>query len=245
MADLDLNVGAQIERLVAESLGQTVEIGGVEYATRALHDVRKPEPEPKTIDLSTLRSFAAFVREQTADYAEDRGYFVHVESPTSVRLATGVFGEFNQRVDVARVRRVGQSFRFDAWHDPETFLIGVQTLFTDEGQKADVLKLVGNIQWDANQTTADDGVTQIVSTRVGLSFKEKTSTPNPWMLSAHRTFAEVTQPSAPFILRTRGGGDKPKQVALFEADGGQWALAAVENVRAWLAGELPDVAVYA
>ena len=57
---------------------------------------------------------------------------------------------------------------------------------------------------------------------------------------------EVDQPVSPFVLRLRGGGNGSlPSCALFEADGGKWRLAAIENVKAWLASRLPaSVPVY-
>ena len=57
--------------------------------------------------------------------------------------------------------------------------------------------------------------------------------PNPVTLAPFRTFRDVAQPASLFVLRVQGGGETPN-VALFEADGGAWRLAAIENIKKWL-----------
>lgn len=240
----------EIERLVGEALGKTVVIDGVEYATRALHDPRKAEPEPATVEVATLQSFADIVNASVGaihdNYAVGRGksLFVHVESPTEVRLCTGVFGKFNQRVDVARADAIVPQFGFGNWTDPESFNISIQTMFLLDDERSDLLKLTGNLKWEAEATTAEDGATQRVGTKVGLSMAGTTSVKNPWDLRPYRTFAEVAQPTSAFILRARGGGDRQKQLALFEADGGAWRLDAIKSIKSWLAERVAGVAVY-
>jgi hypothetical protein len=68
--------------------------------------------------------------------------------------------------------------------------------------------------------------------------------PNPVRLAPFRTFRDVfEQPESAFVLRVKKTPTLP-EVGLFEADGGEWRLTAIDRVRAWLVGRLPtDVAV--
>jgi len=240
---------AAIERLTGEALGKTVTIGGREYATRVVFDPRTQEAVPMPIQLSTLQSFADFVEDQAeteVEYREERGIFVHVAAPQTVTLETGIFGEFNQRAQLARATALNAVyFRFGQFMDQESFIIALLCQFApDDGREA-VLKLVGNLQDEAVQTLADDGVTQRATARAGLVKREGVEVPNPVMLTPYCSFAEVEQVTRPFILRLRGGGNgQPPTCALFECDGGRWQLEAIQRVKDWLAGELPGVAIY-
>src|SRR5437870_4623366 len=80
-----------------------------------------------------------------------------------------------------------------------------------------------------------DGFSQTVTVKAGITRVEKAIVPNPVTLIPFRTFREVEQPSSSFILRLTGG-EKPK-AALFEADGGQWKLEAIKNIKAFFDGK--------
>jgi len=51
---------------------------------------------------SMIQSQQEFKQRIDAGYLDSRRPFVHVYSPTSVHLCTGIFGEFNQRAQLAR-----------------------------------------------------------------------------------------------------------------------------------------------
>jgi hypothetical protein len=65
-------------------------------------------------------------------------------------------------------------------------------------------------------------------------------------LAPYRTFREIAQPASLFVLRlqTSRHGDKP-ECALFEADGGQWKLEAIQALATYLRTALPGLAVLA
>lgn len=242
------DIGAQIERLALAAAGKTVEIDGKTYSTVALHDPRKPQPVPETLRVSTLAALVGYVQaKQDADYAAPRGLFVHVAAPDSVRLHTGVFGDHHQRAALVEAKAVAPSFPFEQWHDPETFNILVQSRVEATDDRAAVLALVGNLSTEAVATLEDDGISQSAKLRAGVVKVAERKVPNPVTLRPRRTFSEVSQPSSPFILRLRGGGEgKPPSCALFEADGGAWRLDAISAVAAFLRVQLPSsIPIYA
>jgi hypothetical protein len=57
-------------------------------------------------------------------------------------------------------------------------------------------------------------------------------------LKPFRTFREAEQPSSDFIFRVKADEIKGNLCALFEADGGYWKIAAMQNVRTWLQNKL-------
>jgi hypothetical protein len=63
-------------------------------------------------------------------------------------------------------------------------------------------------------------------------------------LAPFRTFTEVEQPASDFIFRAKQmKPDSLPQLALFEADGGKWRLAAIENIAAFLRNHATGVQV--
>lgn len=131
---------------------------------------------------------------------------------------------------------------FDNYVNIEDFMVWLMTDFQNNEDRQAILRLVGNITDQKVATATDDGISQGVSTRVGISKVETAMVPNPVQLVPFRTFTEVEQPRSNFVLRMRSGvrEDSLPTVALFEADGGEWKTQAMRNIKSWLDSELPQ-----
>lgn len=233
---LDGGAVREVERITREAAKAEIhEIGGRKFSTKALHDPIKPQPVPATLELSTLTSLAEYVKaKQDGGYLGTRQAFLHVESPTSVRLCTGIFGEHNQRADVVRAKAIVPDLEFGEWTEHEEFVIQLMTHFEDGEVRRKVQAIVGNLQTEAVQTSKDDGTTQTVELKAGLMRREG-EVPNPVVLRPWRTFPEIVPPESPFVLRLRGGGGgQTPTCALFEADGGRWQILAIESTKTFL-----------
>jgi hypothetical protein len=123
---------------------------------------------------------------------------------------------------------------FERFMDTEQFNIMLQSCFLENADRAAVLKVVGNIKEDNVRTTGDNGVTQVVTAKAGVSTVSDVIVPNPVTLCPFRTFPEVDQPESQFVFRMKEG----PCAALFEADGGKWKIYAMQNVKKYLAEKL-------
>lgn len=228
---------SDVVQAIKDSEGiQEVIIDDLSYTNRPVH-LPPAEPTLKAIGVVTLTGLL--------DYREmlhGESLFVHVESPTSAHLLSTAEGRYRQRdrhvyADCTTV--IGKGFRFGEWLDVETFIINLQSQFVDTENRAALLSVVGNLASENVQTLADDGVIQVVETRQGIARRGAATVPNPISLQPYRTFPEVDQPASEFVFRLKQGrdGEMPR-AALFEADGGQWKLEAIERIAAWLAGEM-------
>ena len=70
--------------------------------------------------------------------------------------------------------------------------------------------------------------------------KGEAMVPNPVNLCPFRTFIEVGQPASSFVFRMRQNRDEGVECAIFEADGGAWKNAAMENIKEYLQAELKE-----
>lgn len=188
------------------------------------------EPQPRAIMVTTLGSFVDYLEHQS-DGLELEKHLIHVEEPDTVRLLGPLQGRHQQRAVVIVAKAVVPTFPFGQFVDLETFNIGLQAAFLDEGDRAAVLRVATRVRKASELTAADDGMTQRVSVRSGIELLEEQKVPNPVSLTPYRTFIEVDQPPGRFVLRLREskGGDG-LHAALFEADGGAWKIAAVDSV---------------
>lgn len=217
-----------------------VVIDGRTYAPGYLTEI-KPSKSPVTeaICLCTLSGLVASYVE--ADKNPDLSYLVHVTSESRVEIISDVFGPNRQRETYAVASPILDGFVFGRYTDLETFIIALQSQFVQDQTTAAILKLVGNIKDEKVKTTADDGVSQQVTARVGISRVENVPVPNPVSLAPFRTFPNIDQPVSRFVLRLQSGagsGTEPK-VALFEADGGAWRNEAMANIQEFLNEALP------
>ncbi len=225
---------------------QVVKVNGREHLAMPQKDgdwrrenLELPEVLPDPIKLGTLTGFVDFVRGNRDGLVLEK-HLVHVVSPTRVDLLGPLCGgPFSQRARTAvadLAHLVGEDgFRFGQFMDMESFVIALQARFVPTPARDAVLKLVGNVKDEAVRQTSDDGVTQSVVAKQGAALVVEVPVPNPVELAPYRTFREVEQPEARFILRLRSGGPL---CALFEADGASWKLEAIERIATYLGDAL-------
>lgn len=164
---------------------------------------------------------------------------IHVESPTKVRLLSGLTNERN-REELFRVGTNPNGFDFDHYYDQEAFVINMQTAFKQSDETELILSVAGNVENKTVANYGDDGVSQKATITKGIAGKEDVIVPNPVTLRPYRTFLEVEQPESKFIFRIREGSDGQPMFKLVEADGGLWKYEAVDAIKKYLTENLPE-----
>jgi hypothetical protein len=213
---------------------EIVEIDGRTYTTSNLKQVTPPTPS--RFQLRTLVGVVTYI---TANPDSASAPIVHVVSPTEVDVYTGADTRTAQRAHLIEAKPRLDSFAFGSYLDIETFIIALQSRFVPHDDTAAILRLVGNLTDSTVKQYNDDGVTQGVTVKAGIARVEETPVPPRVRLAPYRAFPEIEQPTSEFVFRLRRDGDRPPRAALFEADGGAWAVEAIENIGAWLGKKLP------
>ena len=209
-----------------------------------LHSCEAPDVPPPVLELQTLTGLVDFIK-ANRDGLKLEELALHVVNHAEVRLLGKVFGEFNQRFVHARATILdifGQGFQFGKFQDHESFIIGLQALFTPDDDAVRVLEVVSSIKNNKVLVSEDDGVSQTITASEGATMDRRAALPNPVILRPYRTFREIQQPRSPFVLRARDGGNGLPAMALFESDGGQWKIEAVQLIQAYLDKELEGMA---
>jgi len=229
--DLD---GKAIELIQASARAEHVErdLHGLLFSTKRMEPVFF-DPRPDTLGVHSLTALSDFLA-ANIDKLDPTGHLLHVESPLSVALLSMEEGPARKRTVWARATVDGNAFKFNERQDPETFNIGLQSLFVDSDDRAVVLQVAGTIKSEEAETAIDDGVTQTVEARRGVALAQTARVPNPVTLRPWRTFREIVQPSSLFVLRVHEG----PRLALYEADGSAWKLEAMQSIKAWLTQNL-------
>ena len=120
-------------------------------------------------------------------------------------------------------------------------MIKLRSMFqrAPEGEKNDVdyiLDLLSHMSFDQSVKSDDNGITQTVQVRKGVSFVENKAVRPIVTLAPYRTFQEVKQPESEFVFRVYDD----RSISLTAADGGMWKLAARDAVYRYLETALRD-----
>ena len=180
-----------LQYLVSLKDNKTYTINGETWSDHELHRVPVYVDRPEEITVNGLDSIVKLVRNEL-DMMENRPVYIRVVSPREVE----VFSTLDSVM--------GRDFLYRAKCDTDY-----------------LLDLLSRISKDDGVTTEDNGVSQTVSARQGVSLKRFETVKPRITLIPYRTFLEVLQPSSEFILRL----DENCRVGLLEADGGQWKTA--------------------
>lgn len=216
------------------------------YTSRPMQEMMPPLPTP--IGVHTLSGFVAL--HKLRDNANNKA-FIHIVDHLNVFLTNKELDPWRRREQGVHAQVPGNTprFKFGQFLDPEEFIVGLQTMFEDPEYDNDhqkILRLVSNLAAEAVTISSDDGYSQRVATRQGIVTKTEEKVVPRVRLAPWRTFREVSQPTSDFILRLRGRGQGQQPMcALFESDGGEWENDAINNIKEFLAKELPSADIVA
>lgn len=220
----------KIEELVLKAAGTVETINGRKYwKTDDKIVLIEDEISLKSLSVKTLAGLIDYINKDPdkLNLGFDKR-IVHVEGPTSVKLYTNAnLDNTGKRQLVICAEPLLPQPHLNRFISQEDFMIMLKSCFVpDAGDIDQLLKLASSITEDSNRTAIDDGISQIVTVRQGVSMKTEVALPGEVFLAPFRTFVEVDQPASRFVFRVKEG----PQLALFEADGGAWRNEAINNI---------------
>jgi hypothetical protein len=221
-----------VDKIIGLKRPEVIDVDGRPYSTVDLR--RVSEPSAPTLEVNTLTSIIEYIKSKIDEMPAR--VLIHVESHDRVRVYAPIRGKFAQRDCLMVCSAPSIQMRLGAFMSQEAFVIQLQSCFVDSGSRKDLLKVVGSITDSAVRQSTDDGVTQEVTVKQGVSMQARTDLPSRVLLAPYRTFIEVEQPESEFVLRAKEG----PQIALFEADGGEWMIDAKDSIVAFLREQLPE-----
>lgn len=204
---------------------------GRTFTNHEVYPIRDAQPKPLTVH--TLEGILDYVH---CEGLNKEDVYVHVEDYNAVWLYSKLYGREKQRDHFITAQAYKVEHKFSANLTLKEFLTYIQAGFVPDENTAAILAALGNIVDETGVEYADDGVTQIVTARTGITRRGQISLPNPVTLRPYRTFPDVAQPEGLFVLRVDKVGDKIVCM-LTEADGGRWKQIAVESIKEWFMSE--------
>lgn len=214
---------------------------GRTYSSKQIHPVLAPSP--LNLPINTLTGLSDYLKVNT-DKLDPEKLMIHVGSFQSVSLLSALSDPWKQRDRYIVAECDTLKFSFGQFMDVESFIIRMQSLFVQDVATANILNIVGNITDGTVTAFDDDGVSQKVTAKAGVSRVKEIPVPNPVTLRPYRTFLEIEQPASKFVFRMRSGEQSPT-CALFEADGGTWKNEAMKSIKKWLEENTTGIPVIA
>lgn len=230
-----------IDLVVDSTRSESIAVDGRTFLHGPAREITAIHPE--TLKLSTLNSLVLYLLANRSGDVRDElpmnDLVIQVVSPTVVHLLGPVDPEDQKKRPVLATvtAACATGFQVGRYLDQETFIIEAQAKLVENAERARMLSIVGRLINGAVRSATDDGTTQRVEVSKGVSLKATADVVNPFSLAPYRTFNEVPQPASPFILRVKDGEAEP-YCAIFEADGGRWALDACASIAQFLGSKL-------
>ena len=119
----------------------------------------------------------------------------------------------------------------------EEAMINLRACFVQGEGTAYLLDLLSSVSEEEGVQQKDNGLTQTVTVKKGISLVERVGVKPRVLLAPYRTFREVEQPASEFLVRVLGGS----RIMLKEADGGMWQLEAKRRIKAYFDEKLKDL----
>ena len=232
-----------INKILSLAPRQQLEIGGRKYTDGRIEPVIMPTPNSLTVH--TLSGIVDYLNKET-DSAEEGNKFIHVLSPIKVCVYGGFYCEsFYERPEYLTAVFEPAPYKQGSYYPLEDFIIGLQAYFSPTETSAKILELLGNLKDESVNTFGDNGITQTVTAKTGISLVQNVVVPNPIKLKPFRTFPEIEQPESLFVFRLKQLEKQPPACGLWEADNKQWKIEAIQGIAKWLQDKLPDVTIIA
>jgi hypothetical protein len=234
-------IKAAIDKILSLAGTKDQVINGRTYSNGPGGIVPIKPPKAETLTINTLTGIVDFNATTSL-----QAVMVHVVDHKTVHLIDELYQEMwlARSVHLAAVHS-SPVFVFGNHYPLEDFMIALQAMFIQDENTAEILKIIGNLKDESVKSIADNGITQVVTAKVGITMAENVPLPNPVTLRPYRTFMEIEQPASTFVFRMHSGRGtgQPPTCALFESDGRMWSLTAIKSIKAWLTEKIPGIKI--
>lgn len=224
----------EIERLADEN--KTVECGEYLFARKEYKPILYI-PRPDTLRGYTLTGLLDYIKNNRELLLLDQ-CMIQIESHESVKLLARFDNEDLKRSCFFQSKLDDNlpEFPFDSFIGPEEFCIKARALFVPNDDLDAVIAMASKVVAQNEVITKDDGLSQEIQVRRGVSgaAKDQTETKGMYRLRPYRTFREVEQPEASFILRFKAVENGVPKIALFDAEGGIWRNNAILAIKEYI-----------
>jgi len=219
-----------LQYLVGLKDNKTYEINGKTYSDHKLELIEDERYYRKEVEFSSLDAIVKMIQTEIKDYSVP--IFIRIKDHKNVDVFTKP-DDRERRVWPYSATCVDAEFKA-GWRSQQEAIIELRSRFIPTDDSEYLVSLISRINNEQGVKSEDNGVSQVVVTKQGVTLMGSEAVKPRLMLQPFRTFREVPQPASEFILRLNEDGG----VGLFEADGGIWKMEAKDNIKAYLAENL-------
>lgn len=224
-----------LQYLVGLKDNQTYTINGKTYSDNALHLIEDERFYRKGLEFGSLDAIVKMIKTELPDYTDGtKPIFIRVIDHKNVEVFTRP-DDRERRLFPYSAKCSDADFR-EGWREQQAAIIELRSRFIPTEDSEYLVDLISRINNEQGVQSNDNGVSQVVVTKQGVTLMGAETVKPRLSLQPFRTFREVNQPESDFILRLNEGGS----VGLFEADGGIWKMEAKDNIKAYLEEHLHD-----
>ena len=217
-----------LQYLVGLKENKTYEIGGKTWSDNQLHLIEEERKYRKCMEFGSLDSIVKMIKAELPDYTDGtEPIFIRIQDHKTVDVFTRP-DDRERRTYPYEAKCIDADFR-EGWREQQQAIIEIRSRFIPTEDSEYLVSLISRINNEQGVQSNDNGVSQVVVTKQGVTLMGSETVKPRLALKPFRTFREVQQPESDFILRLDEGG----RVGLFEADGGIWKMEAKDNIKAY------------
>lgn len=226
-------IKSALQYLVGLKDNKTYNFDGYTYSDHELHRIEPPHYSKKSIEFGSLDAIVKMIRTELPEY-RNMPLFIHVENHKTIYVFTRT-DEREEREFPYIAKCKDTDFR-EGWREQQEAIIELRSRFIPNEDSDYLINLISRINNDQGVKSEDNGVSQTVTTKQGVSLMQTEAVKPRLSLIPFRSFREVPQPESEFILRL----DDKGRIGLFEADGGIWKIEAKINIQHFFEEELKE-----
>lgn len=196
-------------------------------------------PFPGQLHIYTLDGLIEYIKANAEKLIPEDGdskAIVHVADHKTVGLYAPLAKNACRRNIIAACHANVPPIQFDQHMTVDEFNVMLLSKFVQTDSLSKLFEVSSKLCKEQTLAVADDGVSQNVTVKQGVSLASNAVFHNPVPLRPIRTFPEIEQPESNFTFRV----DEHANPALFEADGGFWRNEAVRRIGKYLKDKLYD-----
>lgn len=224
-----------IQYIVGLKDNKTYQINGKTYSDHKLELIEDERFTRKCVEFGSLDAIVKMVKAEIADYTDGtEPIFIRIQDHKNVDVFTRP-DDHERRTWPYEAKCNDADFR-EGWRNQQDAIIEIRSRFIPTDDSKYLLDLISRINNEQGLQSTDNGVSQVVVVKQGVTLMGAETVKPRLNLRPFRTFREVPQPASEFILRL----DDNSRIGLFEADGGIWKMEAKDNIKAYFEKNLHD-----
>jgi len=188
-------------------------------------NLKEIQPHWITLEVQTLEGILGYTQAELTPTLD----FINIISPTHI-VGWGTVGKSEYRAQLLSAKAKTKEFPYGRQLSMEDFILNVQVCFAECDDKAELLSAVSRVVQNSQIVHEDDGITQTLEVKSGVSLKENKRISPVRYLAAYRSFPGFASPVAPFLFRAHKE-EKGVKFSLTDMAGDNWIGATIEALR--------------